>query len=146
MARKTIGYMLLLPVLTGITLSARSDEVIPDNAIVQGSVCVGFDCGNRVNFRGDAVLHQSLQQKGAGVVQTRTVEFSECFKPRPHATGDARMHFHEADIFHLPAPAMKSQTAGDGGVHVQRFRGDPASPFPVESLQVSHVIEAMGHA
>jgi len=30
--------------------SARADQVIPDDLIVQGSVCVGFDCVNNENF------------------------------------------------------------------------------------------------
>ena len=35
--------------------SAPADEVIPDDLIVQGSNCVGFDCVNNENFGFDTV-------------------------------------------------------------------------------------------
>lgn len=43
----------LLPI--GFTISARADQVIPDDLIVQGSACVGFDCVNGESFGFDTI-------------------------------------------------------------------------------------------
>src|ERR1700709_1570183 len=56
---------LALACLVGATLIggsiAAADQVIPDDLIVQGSLCVGFDCQNNMNFGSDTIVLRENQ-------------------------------------------------------------------------------------
>jgi hypothetical protein len=55
----------LLALILGSTLTvggkAAADQVIPDDLIVQGSLCVGFDCVNNMNFGSDTIVLRENQ-------------------------------------------------------------------------------------
>jgi hypothetical protein len=43
-------HVLALAAMLAAGGQARADQVIPDDLIVQGSLCVGLDCVNNENF------------------------------------------------------------------------------------------------
>ena len=55
---RTVAAAVTLAALTG---AAAADQVIPDDLIVQGSLCVGFDCVNGEVFNADTVILKENQ-------------------------------------------------------------------------------------
>ncbi|UWX04408.1 hypothetical protein H1235_04890 [Pseudoxanthomonas sp. NC8] len=47
--------MAVLACLSGLSLPAAADNVVADDEIVQGSLCVGIDCVNNENFGFDTI-------------------------------------------------------------------------------------------
>ena len=55
---RTVAAAVTLAALTG---AAAADQVIPDDLIVQGSLCVGFDCVNGEVFNADTIILKENQ-------------------------------------------------------------------------------------
>lgn len=53
---KTLGIRVLCALLVGPAISSRADVVEPGNLIVQGNLCVGFDCINNQDFGNSTIM------------------------------------------------------------------------------------------
>src|SRR5258708_6886744 len=60
-SRHALALTFILGSTLGIGGKAAADQAIPDDLIVQKSLCVGFDCGNNMNFGIDTIVLRENQ-------------------------------------------------------------------------------------